>query len=57
MEMNRFRNLRDMQKVLLRFRSVRFFRLRGIRRNVLPKFLDASHVGVPLRNTDIAAGN
>ena len=46
-----------MQKVLLRFRSVRFFRLRGIRRNVLPKFLDASHVGVPLRNTDMAAGN
>ena len=29
-----------MQKVLLRFRSVRFFRLRGIRRNVLPKFIE-----------------
>ena len=39
-EMNKFRNLRDMQKVSLRFRSERFFRLRGIRRNVLPKFIE-----------------
>ena len=39
-EMNKFRNLRDIQKVLLRFRSVRFFRLRGIRRSVLHKFIE-----------------
>ena len=38
-EMSKF-DQESMQNVLLRFRSVQFFRLRGIRRNVLPKFIE-----------------
>ena len=40
-EMNKFdKESKGYAKVVLRFRSVRFFRLRGIRRNVLPKFIE-----------------
>ena len=47
-----------MRKVLLKFRSVQFFCLRGFSEKCVTQiyralFSDASHVGNPLRNTDM----